>query len=169
MSLTYAQVEEILRIIEEFPAAEIRFEYQDLKLYVRRTGAENPHSAGPVQAVQAAAVQAPAPAETVRPQAAPPSVPAERKKPKKTAPAEHKGLVPVHAPMTGVFYRAPAPGAEPFVKVGQMVSTGTDLCIIEVMKVMNLIKAPCAGMIVEIEVENAAMVELDQPLMWIRP
>jgi acetyl-CoA carboxylase biotin carboxyl carrier protein len=157
--LSYAQVDEILKIIEEFPAAEIRFEYQDLKLYVRRSNSE--HASAPGERAVAPVIAPPveAPAE---------SAPAKTK-PRKTKATERAGLVAVKAPMMGVFYRAPAPGAEPFVTVGQEISPGTDLCIIEVMKVMNLIKAPCAGVIAEIDAENAAMVELDQAVIWIRP
>ena len=160
MSLSYAQVDEILRIIEEFPAAEIRFEYQDLKLYVRRGSVDGRPPAKSALSAPRAQSQAPGPVE---------AKPAEKRKAKKPAPAERKGLEPVTAPMMGVFYRAPTPGAEPYVEVGQRVSPATDLCIIEVMKVMNLIKAPCAGAIVEIQAENGAMVEPGQVLMWIKP
>jgi acetyl-CoA carboxylase biotin carboxyl carrier protein len=69
----------------------------------------------------------------------------------------------------GVFYAAPSPEAPPFVTVGQTVVKGTELCIIEVMKVMNLVKAPVDGKIVDILVANGTAVELGQALMWISP
>ena len=68
-----------------------------------------------------------------------------------------------------VYYAAPGPGAEPFVKPGQKIAKGADLCIIEVMKVMNNIKAPFAGVVVDIAAKNGAMVEAGQALMWIKP
>ena len=69
----------------------------------------------------------------------------------------------------GVYYAAPSPGAPPFVTPGQAITKGTDLCIIEVMKVMNLIKAPSDGTVVEIVAENGAMVERGQALIWVKP
>ena len=70
--------------------------------------------------------------------------------------------------MMGVYYKAPAPGADPFVRAGQKVAKGADLCIVEVMKVMNLIKAPCSGVVAEIEAENGQMVEFNQVILWIK-
>jgi len=73
----------------------------------------------------------------------------------------------VTAPMVGVFYAAPAPDAEPFVKVGQRVQRGDVLCIVEAMKLMNEITADTDGEIVEICVENGDVVEFSQPLFRI--
>lgn len=165
MSLSFQDADEILRIIEEFPVAEIRFEHGDIKLYVRREAAERmPKHVQPPHHGDNVAPMREEPAAAAKPQAAP-QQPAQRKAPA----ADREGLTAVVAPMMGVFYAAPAPGAEPFVKVGQRIAQGADLCIIEVMKVMNLIKAPCAGTIAAIEVENATTVEQSQPLIWIRP
>jgi len=68
----------------------------------------------------------------------------------------------VKAPMVGTFYRAPSPEAEPFVEVGDIVSKGDVICIIEAMKLMNEVKAEFGGRIVEILVENAEPVEFGQ-------
>lgn len=82
--------------------------------------------------------------------------------------AEHDGAV-IAAPMPGTFYRAPAPGAEPFVEPGAHVDPGTIVGIIEVMKMMNSIPAGVAGTIVSVEVENGEAVEHGQPLFRIEP
>ncbi len=82
------------------------------------------------------------------------------------APAEPAGHV-VKAPMVGTFYRAPNPGAAPFVEVGQSVKEGDALCIIEAMKLLNEIEADKAGVIKEILVENGEPVEYGQPLFVI--
>jgi acetyl-CoA carboxylase biotin carboxyl carrier protein len=74
----------------------------------------------------------------------------------------------VKSPIVGVFYKAPSPGAEPFVKVGDTVDKGQTLCIIEAMKIMNEIESEVSGEIVEILVENEGVVEYGQPLMKIR-
>lgn len=79
-----------------------------------------------------------------------------------------RGLkVLVKSPLVGTFYRASAPGDEPFVKIDQQVHPGQTLCIIEAMKVMNEITAEVAGTVKEILVENAHPIEYDQELFVI--
>ncbi len=73
----------------------------------------------------------------------------------------------VRSPMVGTFYRAPSPDAEPYVQVGDMVSPGTPLCIIEAMKLMNEIQSEYSGKIAKILVENAQPVEFNQVLFLI--
>lgn len=82
------------------------------------------------------------------------------------APAAVSGHV-VKSPMVGTFYRAPNPGAAPFIEVGQSVKEGQPLCIIEAMKLLNEIEADKAGVIKEILVENGEPVEYGQPLFVI--
>ena len=103
-----------------------------------------------------AASPAPAPAAP----AAAPAAPAAAEEPAVTG-------TPVTSPMVGTFYRAPNPGAEPFVKVGDRVEVGQTLGIIEAMKLLNEIEAETAGVIKEICVENAQPVEFGQPLFII--
>ncbi|MCL0032744.1 acetyl-CoA carboxylase biotin carboxyl carrier protein [Peptococcaceae bacterium] len=91
----------------------------------------------------------------------------ERKEEKKPE-IDMEGVEKVTAPMVGTFYRAPAPDAEPFVEIGQIVETGQTLCIIEAMKLMNEIEAEFSGEIVDILVENGQPVEYGQPLFLIR-
>ncbi|MFN4245018.1 MAG: acetyl-CoA carboxylase biotin carboxyl carrier protein [Brevinematia bacterium] len=73
----------------------------------------------------------------------------------------------VKSPITGTFYRAPAPGAEPFVKEGDHVNSGQTLCIVEAMKVMNEIKASVSGKVIKIYKNNAEVVKADDLLMII--
>jgi acetyl-CoA carboxylase biotin carboxyl carrier protein len=98
-----------------------------------------------------------------------------------TAPATPLGAVPaaaptaaanykkVTAPIIGVFYRASAPGAEPFVEVGQRVEVGHVLCIIEAMKLMNEITSDYAGIVRRILPENGSLVSLGEEMFWIEP
>jgi len=74
----------------------------------------------------------------------------------------------VRAPMVGTFYSSPSPDAEPFVTLGQKVSEGETLCIIEAMKMFNQIEADVPGTVVAVLVENGQPVEFDQPLFVIR-
>jgi acetyl-CoA carboxylase biotin carboxyl carrier protein len=96
---------------------------------------------------------------------APPPPPEPKHEP---APATHDGVAIV-APMLCTFYRAPAPGAPPFVEVGARVEPDTIVGIIEVMKMMNSISAGVAGVIAEIHVENAQPVEYGDPLFRVEP
>ena len=82
------------------------------------------------------------------------------------APAEPQGHQ-LKSPMVGTFYRAPSPGAPSFVEVGQSVTKGQTLCIIEAMKLMNEIESDVAGTIKAILVENGQPVEYGQPLFLI--
>ncbi|MFM1859345.1 MAG: hypothetical protein RL133_845 [Pseudomonadota bacterium] len=110
----------------------------------------------PVQAVSPPPVaQAPAPA------AAAPSASEATEPPQ--APAGHR----LTSPMVGTFYRAASPGGAPFVSLGDAVSEGQTLCVIEAMKLMNEIPADRAGVIKEILVENGQAVEFGQPLFVI--
>jgi len=82
------------------------------------------------------------------------------------APAEPEGHV-VKSPMVGTFYRSAAPGAKPFVEIGQSVNAGDTLCIIEAMKLLNEIEADQGGIIKAVLVENGQPVEYGQPLYLI--
>ena len=118
-----------------------------------------------VNKVQTVAVAAPAvaPVVTAVPAAAPAAAPAQ---PEAAAEPVVQGTT-VTSPMVGTFYRAPNPGAEPFVKVGDHVEAGQTLGIIEAMKLLNEIEAETSGTIKEICVENAQPVEFGQPLFII--
>ena len=79
------------------------------------------------------------------------------------------GLSPIESPMVGTFYRAPAPGAEPYVKEGDSIQKGTVVCIVEAMKLMNEIESEVAGRIARVAAENGKPVEFGQPLFWVEP
>lgn len=108
--------------------------------------------------------------QTVQPVAyAPPAAPvaaAPAAAPVAAAPVVPSGHA-VKSPMVGTFYRAPNPGASPFVEIGQSVKEGEPLCIIEAMKLLNEIEADKSGVIKEILVENGEPVEYGQPLFII--
>jgi len=94
---------------------------------------------------------------------------AEREEEGSRAAATADGAVTIDAPMLGVFYRAPGPGARPFVDLGTHVEADTIVCIIEVMKMMNSVPAGVVGTIAEIHVDNAEAVEYGQPLFRVEP
>jgi acetyl-CoA carboxylase biotin carboxyl carrier protein len=78
-------------------------------------------------------------------------------------------LVRVESPMVGTFYRAPEPGAPPFVEVGDVVASGQTLCILEAMKLMNEVKAEVEGVVRGVHADNAAPVEFGQLLFELEP
>lgn len=88
-------------------------------------------------------------------------------KPEVVAVEKSSKLHEVKSPIVGTFYRAPAPDADPYSQVGDMVSAGSVLCIVEAMKLMNEIESDVTGKIVKILVENASPVEYNQPLFLI--
>ena len=106
-----------------------------------------------------------APVAYVAAPAAPVAAPAAEAAPA-VAPAAPAGHI-VKSPMVGTFYRASAPGAKPFVEVGQAVKEGETVCIVEAMKILNEIEADKSGVITQILVENGQAVEYGQPLFVI--
>jgi acetyl-CoA carboxylase biotin carboxyl carrier protein len=83
--------------------------------------------------------------------------------------AEKNNFVQLNSPIVGTFYRAPSPGADPFVEIDDIVEKGQVLCIVEAMKVMNEIESELRGRIAGILVENGQPVEYGQPLFLIEP
>ena len=148
-SLTYEDVLRIVELVKTTRFSEFRLKVGEIEVHLKRTNG----SAGD----PAAHSQPAAPGEAVAP-----SRPAsERSFP--------PGAVLVRAPMVGTFYRAPAPGADPFVEVGKHVDADTTVCIIEVMKLMNSISAETRGVVTEILVTNGARVEPGDVLMVVKP
>lgn len=147
------KVKKLIELIEESGISEIEITEGEESVRISRYSQTPP----PVMAAPAPApVAAPAPMPEAAPAAAEPASEA----------ALPEGHV-IKSPMVGTYYQAPSPGAPPFVEVGQAVSVGDTLCIIEAMKLLNQIEADKAGTIKAILVENGQPVEYDQPLFII--
>lgn len=153
--LTRAEIDDILKLIDGSDFTELKLEMGDLKLELRRGGA----AALPVSA---------APAE-VTPTAAPPAPAAAPSVPVAARVIASGGGSEVPAPLLGTFWHAPRPGAEPFVKPGDVVTADTVIGIIEVMKLMNSVPAGLAGTVLDIVAPNGELVEHGQPLIRIQP
>lgn len=124
----------------------------------------------PAQAAQAAPAIIEIPQAAPAPAAPAPAAPAPSAAPAapSAAPASNSPSgTQVTSPMVGTFYRAPSPGADPFVEVGTQVKKGDTLCIIEAMKLLNEIEAEVSGTVKEILVDNGSPVEFGQPLFVI--
>ena len=151
MSLTAADVAEIMRLVEQSGFDSLTLEMDGIKLSLRRGGFSEVAETSP------GPTQAPAPTE----KAAPPVVTA--------APAAaDPNLHEVTAPLLGTFYRSPKPGAPPFVEVGAQVVEETIVAIIEVMKLMNTVRAGASGTVTEILVADGALAEYGETLLRVR-
>lgn len=153
--------QELLQIVELINASsrltEFHFKCGDLEVDIRR--------AAPALAVSPPAVSAPIPA--LLPSAPPPM--ARFAPPEAGRSSYPEGAILITAPMVGTFYRAPEPGAAPFVTAGQEVGPESIVCIIEVMKLMNSIPAGCRGIVTHIGPEDGAPVQYGDLLLVITP
>ncbi len=158
----------IAEIMSEHDLSHIKMDGKDGKIEIDRACAAPVPLASALNTVltgmPAAPVAAVAPAAPAAPAAAPaPEAPA----PAPAAAPIADDTTDVNAPMVGVFYAAPAPGADPFVTVGSKVKKGDTLCIVEAMKCMNEIAAECDGVVVDICVSDGELVEYGRCLMKI--
>lgn len=166
------EVIQILRILAESTLDEVHLETGQLKLIAKKSAAH-----GAIQELEMGRqepTEAPVPQQSpeISPVQEPGTIaeiplegPAQREEP--SLRLEEEGLTPIKSSMLGTFYRAPKPGAPPFVQVGQEVSEDDTVCIIEVMKLFNTIKAGVRGRIAKVCVENAQMVEFQQTLFLV--
>ena len=153
--LPLEEVERIVDLVRESGVGEVRVRRGEVEVTVKAMP-EAPPPAASVPPLASTPVPARAPEEMPREGVAEP-------------PAERNGLYEVRSPLVGTFYRAPAPGEEPYVEVGDRVEAGQTLCIVEAMKLMNEIPADVSGEVVEVLAENTGGVEYDQPLFRLRP
>lgn len=144
------KIKKLIELLEESNVYEIEIKEGEEAVRISRGGA-------PVQAPMMAApmMAAPAPAAAPVASTAAPEAPA--------AIAGHT----INSPMVGTYYKSSAPGAKPFIEVGQKVNVGDTICIVEAMKMMNQIEADKSGTIGAILVEDGEPVEFDQPLITI--
>jgi acetyl-CoA carboxylase biotin carboxyl carrier protein len=166
--MTIDEIKELLDIFTASGIAEMELQRGEDRLRLRRAPNSQeitvPAAMPILPAAAAAAAPAPAPVSVSPPPASAHSAPAAPK------PAEpDSGNVLVKSPIVGTYYECPAPGAAPFVKVGDSVEPGQVLCIIESMKLMNEIESEVAGTIVAKLVENGRPVEYGEALFAIRP
>jgi acetyl-CoA carboxylase biotin carboxyl carrier protein len=160
--LSFSDVIQVLRLVDETPFQELELELEDLKVRIvqdKETPAR--HAAASVSEPVPAA-----PAEPVREQAVAAAIAVTGAVAGAAPSAEGR---PVLAPLAGIFYRAPSPGEPPFVEVGAAVKEGDVVGILEIMKLMNHVTAPCSGVIGKICARNEEFVEFGQVLAFINP
>lgn len=160
--MDFKQIQELIRLINKSNIGELTIEEKGFKVTIRQKqeNIQQVVTAAPVYQ-QAAAPVAPA-------AATPASAPAAEKPRAAETPAA-SNLITIKSPMIGTFYRRPSPDKPLFAEVGDEVSPGKVVCIIEAMKLFNEIESEVKGKIVKILAEDASPVEYDQPLFLVEP
>jgi acetyl-CoA carboxylase biotin carboxyl carrier protein len=151
------QVQELVKIINKTNIAEISIEEEGLKITIKQKEEPTPPIMAPVHTTY---MQAPAPVSAPTPAPAAPAKAPE-------VPVDN--LITVKSPMIGTFYRSPSPDKPVFVNIGDDITVGKVVCIIEAMKLFNEIESEVRGRIVKVLVEDASPVEYDQPLFLVDP
>jgi acetyl-CoA carboxylase biotin carboxyl carrier protein len=175
MTLTAADVAEIMRLVEESSFDELTLEIDGLKLSLRRGappegGAAAVSSAPAAAASEASAPPTPAAADTGAQSVSAATVARAAAAPASAVPAASAdpNVYEVRSPLLGTFYRAPKPGAPPFVEVGSIVDEDTVVAIIEVMKLMNTVRAGVRGIVTEILARDGELVEYGETILRVR-
>ncbi|WP_374948937.1 acetyl-CoA carboxylase biotin carboxyl carrier protein [Mucilaginibacter sp.] len=151
------QIQDLIRFVSKSGVNEVSIEQENFKITIKTNEAPTYVNASiPAPLAQAAAPQ---------PAALPSVAPAEPV----TAVADTSNYITIKSPMIGTFYRSSSPDKPLFVNVGDEISTGSVLCIIEAMKLFNEIESEVSGRIVKVLVDNASPVEYDQPLFLVEP
>ena len=148
------EIRDLIDFISETGLNEVNIETEELKLSVKRSADIQQVAAAPVS-IQAPAVAAPSAA-----------LQAESSAP---ATSDNANYIEVKSPMIGTYYRSANPESAPFVNVGDSISAGQTVCIVEAMKLMNEIKSEVKGKVVDIPVDNAQPVEFGQTLFTVEP
>lgn len=158
------EIQDLIKFVAKSGVTEVEIEQKDFKITIKSEKQRSEQQII-VQAAAPAAVAAPAPVAAVAAPATPaPAAPADN------APAsDDSKYITFKSPMIGTFYRSSGPDKEPFVTVGQSITKGSTVCIIEAMKLFNEIEAEFNGKIVKVLVDDASPVEYDQPLFLVDP
>ena len=160
--MNITEIQDLIKFVAKSGVTEVEIEKKDFKIVIKSEKA-----IGKVEQqyiVQSAPVSAP----QALPVSAPVATPASPSAPVPTESDDSKYIV-IKSPMIGTFYRSAGPDKDSFVSVGQSVSKGDTVCIIEAMKLFNEIESEISGKIVKVLVDDASPVEYDQPLFLVDP
>lgn len=163
--MDFKEIQELIRMVNKHNIAELTIENQDSRIKIKTALAVS------------TTVQAPVMMPTMQQMAAPQMIAAAPEKLQsnatetkaESAEVSSGNTITIKSPMVGTFYRSPGPDKEAFVKVGDEISVGTKICIIEAMKLFNDVESEVSGRVVKILADDASPVEYDQPLFLIEP
>ena len=154
------QIQELIKFVSRSGVNEVAIEQKDFKITIKTNQTPT---------VVHATVPAPVATSAIPAAAAPLPVSATETKAAAAAAEDTSNYITIKSPMIGTFYRSAGPDKPSFVNVGDEVSTGKVICIIEAMKLFNEIESEVSGRIVKVLVDNASPVEYDQPLFLVEP
>ncbi len=154
-------IQNLIKFVSKAEVSEVKYKTKDFEITIKTPLGGNEVSYIPQPAVYQSAPQA-------APAAAAPA-PAATSAEKTEAASDDSKYVTIKSPMIGTFYRKPAPDKDAFINVGDEVSAGKVVCVIEAMKLFNQIESEVSGKIVKILVDDATPVEYDQPLFLVDP
>ncbi len=156
------EIQNLIKFVAKSGASEVKLEMEDIKITIRTVDAKHGNEALVQQVPMAMQIpqQVVAPQEAVATPTTPVATP---------EPVEDDKYITIKSPIIGTFYRKPSPDKPAFANVGDTVSVGDTVCVIEAMKLFNEIESEVSGKIVKILVEDASPVEFDQPLFLVDP
>ena len=169
MEMNIKEIQDLIKFVAKSGVSEVEIEQKDFKLTIKaedKSAKEERQIIVQAAAPAPAQIAAPAPAQAA-PAAPDPATPAAPATPEVAS--DDSKYVTIKSPMIGTFYRSPGPDKDAFVSVGDTISNGSTVCIIEAMKLFNEIEAEVSGKIVKVLVDDATPVEYDQPLFLVDP
>jgi acetyl-CoA carboxylase biotin carboxyl carrier protein len=164
--MDFKQIQELIKLINKSTIGEVSIEQKDFRITIKQKE-ENVTQVIAAPAPVATPQLLPQPAMQAAPAPQPQTEPAEAQ-PAASAPSA-TNLLTIKSPMIGTFYRRPSPDKPNFVEIGDEVSPGKVVCIIEAMKLFNEIESEVKGKVVKILVDDSSPVEYDQPLFLVDP
>ena len=152
------EIQNLIKFVAKSGASEVSLEMENVKITVK-TSTDTPKVVvqEPIVIPQQSQVSTPQPSKT----------PSDLSEP--SSPEENSNYITIKSPIIGTFYRKPSPDKPSFVEVGDSISEGTVLCVIEAMKLFNDIESEVSGKIVKVLVDDSSPVEFDQPLFLVDP
>lgn len=169
MALDLKEIQELIKFVAKSGASEVDLEIGEMKISIKtppRKGKGQVETI--VQQIPVAATPGVAPVVVqATPVVAVPEAASEA--PVASSAADDSKYITIKSPMIGTFYRKPAPDKDAFVSVGDEVSSGTVVCVVEAMKLFNEIESEVSGKIVKVLVEDMSPIEYDQPLFLVDP
>jgi len=159
--MDFKQIQELIKLINGSNIGEVSVEQKDFKITIKQKEEHITHVMAPMQLQQ--------PSQSLPQQNQQQALPPQSPDISRTAAASNSTAITIKSPMIGTFYRRPSPDKPNFVEVGDEITVGKVVCIIEAMKLFNEIESEISGKIVKILVEDSSPVEYDQPLYLVEP
>lgn len=159
--MEFKQIQELLKAVNKSNISKLKVKEGDFEITIEQASGEMPqYVAVQPQVVASQPIAAPAPS---------PAAPVAESPAPAVTPTVADNTITIKSPMIGTFYRASGPDKAPFVSVGDDITPGKVLCILEAMKLFNEIESEVSGKIVKVLVDDASPVEYDQPLFLVEP